>query len=539
VERGSAWTENGIEDTLMLRPVRERALPSRPPKRFFAYLRRYAWGVAAPALCTLLTWPMRHNLGSSSLLLIYLLGVFLVATRYGRGASFLASVLGAGSFAYFFAPPIFSLAVADTENIIGLGAMLIVAHITSALVETLRWQADIAAQRELRAAALYRLSEALSRARRETDVVGTAVYHLHAEFGMAAVLLFPGADGQLRYPKAAPLPESLRGVDLNAAEKVLAFGTAVGIESQAGGTPVYLPLEGSWGRIGALVLALPQTSVPFPLEPEHKACLDMFRSQIAQALERVRLAEQAQEASVQAEAEALRNSLLSAISHDLRTPLTRIVGAAGILAERERLLDPEERREFNRSIQDEAERMSELMSKILDMARIAAGTIVLHREWNTVEEIVGGTLTRLEKMLTDRPVHIQLPDDLPLVWVDAVLLQQVLTNLIENAIKYTPPGSPIDITAEWLPSGLRLAVADRGPGIPAGLEEKLFEKFYRLESESCQSGAGLGLALCRAIVEAHGGSITAANRSEGGAMLALALPVREPPAIAWEQDPEQ
>jgi two-component system sensor histidine kinase KdpD len=530
--------DNGIDGTLRARPTRETAVPSNPSKRTFATLRPYAWGIAAPTLCTLLIWPMRNKLGSSSLLLMYLLGVFLVAAQYGRTVSFLASIASAGAFAYFFAPPIFSLAVADTENIIALGAMLIVAHITGRLVETLRLQADIAAQREQRTAALYRLIDALARARHENEVLGTAVHHLHLEFGMTAVILFPDAESRMRYPKAARLPESLQGADLQSAGRVLSRGDAVVTQSETEGTVAFLPLDAAGGCIGVLAVASPDTLSSQPWTPEHSAFLDMFRTQIAQALERSRLAEQAKQASVQAEAEALRNSLLSAISHDLRTPLTRIMGAAGILAERERLLNPDERWEFNKSIQDEAERMSDLMSKILDMARIAAGTIVLHREWNTVEEIVGGTLTRLEKMLDDRPVNIHLSDDVPLLWVDAVLLQQVLSNLIENAIKYTPSGSAIEITAERLFSGVRLAVADRGPGIPVGLEDKVFEKFYRFESESTRSGAGLGLALCRAIVDAHDGGITAANRPDGGAVFTLALPVREPPAIALEDESE-
>ncbi|TAN52476.1 MAG: DUF4118 domain-containing protein [Methylococcaceae bacterium] len=347
---------------------------------------RYAAGIAAPALCTALTWPLRHSLGPASILMIYLLGVFLVATRHGRGASILASLLSAPAFAYFYAPPIFSLVMADSENIIGLLVMLLVANVTSGLVERIGSQAAIAAQ---------------------------------------------------------------------------------------------------------------------------------------------------------AEAEALRNSLLSAISHDLRTPLTRIVGTAGTLAEQDSVLTPAERQEFTLAIQDEAQRMADLMSKILDMARLSAGKIVLHQEWNALEEIVGGTLTRLDGLLQERPVSIHLPENLPLLWVDAVLLQQVLMNLIENAVKYTPDGSPIDISAACLPAGLRVAVADRGPGIAEGQRERLFEKFYRMAPESAQSGVGLGLALCRAIVAAHGGAIGVEPRDGGGAVFFLTLQLHEqPPALPWDESAE-
>jgi two-component system sensor histidine kinase KdpD len=179
------------------------------------------------------------------------------------------------------------------------------------------------------------------------------------------------------------------------------------------------------------------------------------------------------------------------------------------------------------------------MSKILDMARITTGTISPQWEWNAVEEVVGGTLSRLDKALDDRSVNISLPDDLPLVWMDAVLVQQVLTNLVENAIKYTPSGSPIDISASVQPSALWLEVADRGPGIPVGLEDRLFEKFFRLEVESPQTGVGLGLSLCRAIAEAHGGGMVAANRPGGGAVFILSLPLREPPTMEREEESKQ
>jgi len=416
-----------------------RLAPYRRHSRYAAYF----WGVAAPGICTLVDWPLRHTLGPASILMIYLLGVFLVATRFGRAASIIASLLSAPAFAFFFAPPIFSLAISDIENIIGLGVMMVVANVTSNLLERVRFQADIAAQRERLATALYYLSRALSEAQDGQTVVRTAVSNIYDELGASSVLLLPDAGGHLRYPADSPLRQSLRGADLGTAQwlfdskKSAARGDAY---IPVKGHVTYFPLEASQGMVG--VLAIQTASVPNLSNQEVTTFLNTFLNQIAQALVRVRLATQAREATLQAEAEALRNSLLSAISHDLRTPLTRIMGAAGILAERENSLEPDERIDFKRAILDEAERMSELMSKILDMARISTGNIVLQREWNAVEEVVGGTLAHMDKALADRPVNISLPDDLPLVWMDAVLVQQVLTNLVENAIKYTPPGSP-------------------------------------------------------------------------------------------------
>jgi two-component system sensor histidine kinase KdpD len=261
----------------------------------------------------------------------------------------------------------------------------------------------------------------------------------------------------------------------------------------------------------------------------------MLSQQLAQSLKRVRLAGEARKAYVQAEAESLRNSLLSAISHDLRTPLTRIMGTASALAEPNESLSPVERYELAGEIRDEARHMADLMSKILDMARLTAGTLVLQREWNALEEIVGSALNRLDALLRGRPVRVELPEHLPLIRVDAVLLQQVLVNLVENAAKYSLPGSSIDIAAQCAPAALRIVVADRGQGVPAEFRGRLFEKFYRGVPESAQSGVGLGLALCRAIMEAHGGGIGVEPRPGGGSLFLLTLPLEEqPPGLDFE-----
>jgi two-component system sensor histidine kinase KdpD len=270
-------------------------------------------------------------------------------------------------------------------------------------------------------------------------------------------------------------------------------------------------------------------------DPELTIFLDTFRNLIAQTLERLRLTEQANNARLSAQTESLRNELLSAISHDLRTPLTRIIGASTALIESNTDFSAEEKLDYNKVILDEAQRMSDLTSKILDMARLSTGEIILHQSWNSVEEIVGSALNRLEKNLGIRPVRTLLPDNLPLLWVDAVLIEQVLTNLIENAIKYTPAGSPIDISAELLPATLKITVSDYGFGIAKGMEEKIFDKFYRLESETQQNGVGVGLTLCRTIIEAHGGTIHAANCSEKGASFIIQLPLHEPPQINWHE----
>lgn len=499
--------------------------------RFFPYL----WGIAAPAIGTLIDWPFRNILAPANMLMVYLLGVVLVASRFGRWPAVLASVLSAPAFAFFYAPPIFSLAMKDLENIVGLGAMLVTAHVTSQLLERMRMQADIAANRERRAKALYRLSEALSGARSDVEVASVSVRHLHAELGVRSVLLWPEAEGHLARPKGPPLSESLRGIDLDEARRVYERHP-VAFRPREDGIG-WFPLMGSEGPLGLLGVEEPPPGAI--TDREERTFLDMLLNQITQSLERLRLAEQARESTLQADTETFRNSLLSAISHDLRTPLTRIVGTASTLAEQDETLTPVERKEFTKAIQEEAQHMADLMTKILDMARITSGKINLQWEWSAIEEIVGAALTRLDSLLHGRPVHIHLPEPLPLVRIDAVLIQQVLMNLIENAVKYSPAGSPIEIAAAWTPAALRLAVADRGPGFPEDIRDRLFEKFYRLAPESAESGVGLGLALCRAIALAHGGEIEARNRPEGGALFSLTLPLHEPPpALDWQETPE-
>jgi two-component system sensor histidine kinase KdpD len=258
--------------------------------------------------------------------------------------------------------------------------------------------------------------------------------------------------------------------------------------------------------------------------PEQQKLLETLLRQIGQALSRIRISEQAKSTQMQIEAERLRNSLLSAISHDLRTPLATIVGSASTLLEDDLHLKPEDKLDLSRAILDEAERMSNLINNILDMARLDAGVVKLNKQWHPVEEIIGTVLTSLQKHLVGRQIKVEIPSGIPLIYADAVLIEQVLINLIENALRYTPSGTHIDIHVETSQQAVAIAVADFGPGIPLGQEKHLFEKFYQANKEGAQSGVGLGLTICRAIVEAHGGSIGVHNKPEGGAVFTFTLP---------------
>jgi two-component system, OmpR family, sensor histidine kinase KdpD len=285
--------------------------------------------------------------------------------------------------------------------------------------------------------------------------------------------------------------------------------------------------------IGVLAL-LPLNPARIAL-PEQQRLLETFVSQIALALERVKLAVETQRAQLKMETEQLRNTLLSAISHDLRTPLAAIVGASSSLLRDSDKLDAQARQELGQSIYEEAIRMAGLANNLLDMARLEAGAVVLNRQWQPLEEVVGGALAGMNSRMANHPVSVRLPRDLPLVEVDSLMIERVFSNLLENAVKYTPPGTAIEISAATDQGQLLVTVSDHGPGIPAGEEERIFEKFHRVASEGNQGGAGLGLTICRAIVEAHGGRMWADNLPSGGAAFHFALPLSEPPSIENEE----
>jgi two-component system sensor histidine kinase KdpD len=504
-------------------PESERAKPRWPG---------YAAALAVPATCTGVGVLISGPNELINLVMVYLLGVMLLATRAGRGPSMLASALSVAAFDFFFVPPEFTFAVTDIRYVVTFLVMLLVGVVISTLAANLRTQARVAGYREKRAASLYAISRALAAANSEGEIVRAAAANIGAEFGAQCAILFPGRAGRIVYPRGESQSYSLHGADLGVAQWVFDHGRLAGrgTDTLPGGDAVYFPIQGASGPLG--VLALLPSSLRRVFLPEQQRLLETFLSQTALALERVRLAAAAQNAQIKVETESLRNSLLAAISHDLRTPLASIVGAASSLAEEPERLSEAARRELARTIYDEGQRMATLANNILDMARLDAGAVTLKREWVPLEEIVGGVLTRLRPRLEGRPVRTALPDDAPLVKLDAVLIEQVLVNIVENALKYTPAGTAIEISAEFAPSSVTVTVADEGPGIPPGLEDKLFDKFYRASPERAQSGVGLGLTICRAIVEAHGGTIRAENRVPRGAAFSFTLPRDEtPPGI--------
>jgi len=494
----------------------------------------YAWAAAATAACTLLGMAMSPAFELVNIAMVYLLAVVLLAARYGRGPAIATSVLGVAAFDFFFVPPQLTFAVSDVQYLITFAIMLTVGLIISGLTASVRLQARVAGHRERRTALLYAMSRELAATRGLESMARAAVRHVSEVFDSQVVVLLPDAVGRMRHPRGESIAGSLHGADLGIAQWVQDHGLPAGLgtDTLPGSEALYLPLKGSHTVLG--VLGVLPANARRVLLPEQFHLLETFAGQVALALERAQLAEQAQRASIDAETEGLRNALLASISHDLRTPLAVIAGASSSLAERGEQLPAPERTALARSIYQQSRQMGDLVAKVLEMTRLEAGGIALERDWHTLAEITGSVLRRLRERLAAHPVRVEMPAELPLARVDATLVEQVFANLLENAAKYTPAGTAITLRAALESGEFLVSVEDEGPGLPPGDPEQLFAKFKRGSSEGSIGGVGLGLAICRAIVHLHGGRIWAERRPEGGTAFRFTLPLEEAPQVPAE-----
>jgi len=508
-------------------PLQVRKFTERSPSSW----REHGQAGLTVALCTLIALLLRPHLAAANLVMVYLLGVAAVSMRCGRQASILASLLSVAAFDYFCVPPYYTLAVTNSEYLITFAAMLVVALLISSLTVRIRMQAARAADREARTQALYRLSRGLAAKTRIFEVARTAAAVTQEVFGAKVVIFLPDDSNRIsfrrRTSEALPVPSSEEGI----AQWVFDHGEKAGqgMDTLPGASALYLPLTASRRVLG--VMAVVSETPSELLSPEQQHLLEVFAGQTAAAMERILSEAAAREAEVQVQTEQMRSSLLSAVSHDLRTPLASITGAATSLREQGHLLDAGTRDELLETITDESERLGRLVSNLLEMTRMESGSVVLRKDWHPLEEIVGAVLHRLERTLKDRPVTTNLPPDLPMVSVDDVSLEQVFMNLIENAVRYTPAGSPIEVAAFREDEQVVVEVRDRGPGFVPGEEKRVFEKFYRGRTDAAR-GAGLGLAISRAIIKAHNGAISAENREGGGAVFRMKLPIGGAPPVA-------
>ncbi len=513
-------------------PETEAARPALTRRSSGARPAAYGWAAGAVALATGMSALFFRHSDLADIVMVYLLAIVFVAARLGRWPSLLASLLSVAAFDWFFVPPYNTFAVSDLRHIGTFAVMLSVGLIISNLTERIRQQARLARAREQRTQALYRLSEELARTGGSSELVASAIHNVAEQFQGRSTVLLPDAEKRLVPSGSAGFP--LSAEELGVAQWVLEHGEAAGLGTSTlpGASATYLPLKGSGGVIGVMGL-LPE-GAPRWIEPDSLRLLEAFANQTALAVERALLAEHAGEAHRLADEERLRSALLSSVSHDLRTPLGGILGAATTLLAEPGLAPGSQM--LAQTIQEESQRMHRLVTNLLDITRLESGSLKVRKEWVPLEELVGSALARLEGATATHDISVHLPPGLPMAQVDPVLFEQLMVNLLENALRHGR--DPIEIKAWASGTALTLSVGDHGPGIPEGFEERIFDKLVRGPAAK-GAGAGLGLAICKGIAEAHGGSIRASNRHHiGGAQFYVTLPLGEaPPAPPAEENP--
>ncbi len=515
-------------------------------------LRRYGVSLLMVAIVTLFGFPTRDLISPINLVMFYLLTIVAAAVYLGRGPSVVATITSVLAFDFFFVPPYLTFAVSDVEYFLTFGVLLIVGLVVSDLAVRLREQVVLVQRRESETTELYEFSRDLSAAAGWQDILQSAIKHVGQTFNRQAALFLPEGE-ELK------LSASSRDFQLDDNARAVAVWSFQHKEPAGRGTDTLpaapircLPLKTARGVVG--VLAVQPKDRGDELTPEQRRLLESFASQTALAVERAQLDEQARRAQLLQATEKLQTALLDSISHDLRTPLVSITGALSTLQEENSHLDPATRRNLVETALGEAERLNHLVGNLLDITRIEGGAIRLKQELYDVQDVIGSALDRLADRLQDRKVVVDLPPALPLVPMDFALILQVLVNLLDNALKYSFPDTPIEVSARALDHSLQIQISDRGIGIPRQDLGRVFDKFfrvqrlenprrvvpvatqsekfntlYRVQRPEKVAGTGLGLSICKGIIEAHGGTIRADNRDLGGTIITFTLPfIKEP-----------
>ena len=493
-------------------------------------VRPYGEALLLVAATTVLAFGLRAWVDLPDVEVLFILAVMVAGIRLGRWPSVLTAALGVASYDFFFVPPFHTFSVSDTRYVLTFGMMFGVGILISELTARLRRQEQGAVLRERRTAALYALSRELGSSN-DASESGSIIARHTSELldARTFVLLSDGTEG---LPLLASHPEGqgLDAKELGVARWAFDHARAAGIgtDTLPGSKTLSMPLVVASKVLGVLAVE-PRSGKG--LETEPRKSLDALAQQAASALARIALAEEARVSALRVKTEEMRSALLSAVSHDLRTPLAAITGAATAIRDDSNMME-ETRGELIHSICGEAERLERLVVNLLDMTRLDSGSVVLKREWVPLEELVIAAIARLESKLVGRAIDVQISPALPLLSVDPVLVEQLFLNLLENAAKYTPQGTPIDVSARVEGAEVVIDVGDRGGGFSVGSEESVFERFVTRATMGERrgqraDGVGLGLAICRAIAEAHAGTIKASNRAGGGALFTIRWPLRE------------
>jgi len=488
--------------------MQDRKLLPAPPAN------AYLFALAACALATALALPLRDYLNPVNAVMFYLLGVIITAARYGRSASIAASIFAFLSYNFFFTEPYYTFDVDDYKDVLTLLLLLICGIIAGAQTSKLQAERNFFRSKEHNTSVLYAMSNELTATRGRERIIATISRHVAEAFDASVIVWFPQSNiAELREEQAArwayehQQPAGLRTPTL------------------PGARGLYVPLSGTTHVLGVLGLT---PNHPFSID--EREMIQTFANLAAAALERADIADIAEKNKIEAEGEKLRNALLSAVSHDFRTPLASIKGVISSLLMEDNRMQPEDKKELLASAHGEVARLERIVSNLLEVTLLESGKLTLKKDYYFLPELVGNALKQTEAALQGRQVICHIQPDLPALQVDGLLIEQVLVNLLENAGKYTPADSPVRLHCDGYGGQVKIVIEDKGQGLPAGEEEKIFDAFHTATPNN-RKGSGLGLAICRGILQAHGGSIKAENRPEGGAVFTITLPVGAVPIM--------
>lgn len=499
--------------------------PSRAPalSRTWSH---YVAAIAISAAATLLAAIMFGRSDLADVVMLHLLAVLVISLRLGYGPSLVAILLGVLSLDFFFAPPIYSLAVSDVRHVVTFGVMLLVALAITGVTRKVRLEASKAREREHQTALLYALNRDLGRVAEPSELAAAAARHIERVVDAHVVVLTPGRDGELATLYATREDSARARSDSEGIRLAWSTGRPVGRGTRVlpDDPGLFVPLSSSGKSLG--VIGVFSVDAERLDGEDQRDFVHAVAGHLSISLDRIRLEEERKRAELRAQTERLRSTLLSSVSHDLRTPLGIITGAATTILDESTALETDVQLELLRTIDEEARRLDRLIANLLYMTKLESSEVAVKKEWIPIDEVVGAALTRLEDRLSGRAVVTRVTNDL--VAMDGVLVEQLLYNLVENALKYSPPAAPLEIAAAPDDGVMAVEVSDRGPGLRPGDEQRVFEKFYRSPHEGTTDGAGLGLAIASAIALVHGGRLVARNREGGGASFRLELPMDAP-----------
>ena len=488
-------------------------------------IRPYLLSVVFVALAILAGVALSQTLDVQNLALVFLMAVLAASVRGGLGAGLFASILGALAFNFFFLEPRYTFTVRDPESLVALFFYFGVALVASNLTAAVHRQAAAARQRARMTEDLYLFSRKLAGTGTLDDVLWATAFQIASMLKVRVVILLPEA-GVVAVKAGYPPDDTLVDADIAAAKWAWEHNRPAGrgADTLPGARRLYLPMR--TGREAVGVIGLDDDRQGPILAPEQRRLFDALSDQAALAIERVQLVSDVDGARLAAETDKLRAALLTSISHDLKTPLAAIMGSADMLKDLGVRLDEETRRELLSTVIDESERLNRFIANLLDMTRIGAGAMEPNYAWHFAGDIAGSALARAAKIVSHHRVEVHIPETLPMLRVDPVLFEQVLFNLIDNAAKYAPAGTSIEIDGRQDGNTIMLSIKDEGPGIPSGDIERVFDSFYRVrKADQVRAGTGLGLSICRGFVEAMGGTIAAANRADrSGAVFTIRMP---------------